>query len=185
MQRVTWSLFTLHFFSSQKYILTSSAGRHFIGKKILIEAMKSLYGEQRKHPKIVMAWTTLLDDECAIPLLKQLTMNAVRLNTAKCSKIIVVQRWMNQNLHSTLPINTSKIQAAIFRTRSLPYGRMKSRSYFWKLLKTIPFAEFVFQSYSIQTYLWLCSSGKWLPEREKSQDLYKSASIQLQRRMSF
>ena len=58
---------------------------------------------------------------------------------------------------------------------------MKSGSYFWKLLKTIPFAELVFQSYSIQTYLWLCSSGKWLPEREKSQDLFKSASIQLSR----
>ena len=48
-----------------------------------------------------------------------------------------------------------------------------------------PFTELVFQSYSIQTYLWLCSLGKWLPEREKSRDLYKSASIQLQRRMSF
>ena len=92
--------------------------------------MKSLCGKRRKHPKTVMAWTTLLDDECSIPLLKQLTMNAVRLNTAKCSKIIVVQRWMNQNLHSTSPIDTSKIQAIIFGTRSLPLGRMKSGATF-------------------------------------------------------
>ena len=62
---------------------------------------------------------------------------------------------------------------------------MQWRSYFWKLLKTIPFAELVFQSYSIQAYLWLCSPSKWLPEHEMSQDLYKSASVQLQRRMSF
>ena len=62
---------------------------------------------------------------------------------------------------------------------------MKSGSHFWKLLKTIRLPELVFQSYSIQIYLWLCSSGKWLPERENSRDLYKSASIQLQRRMSF
>ena len=54
-----------------------------------------------------------------------------------------------------------------------------------KLLKTIPFAEFVFQSDLIQMYLWLCMSDKWLPERKKSQDLYKLPSIQLQRRMSF
>ena len=56
----------------------------------------------------------------------------------------------------------------------------KSGSHFWKLLKTIPFTELVLQSYSIQTYLWLWSSGEWLPEREKPQDLYKSAPIQLQ-----
>ena len=37
-----------------------------------------------------------------------------------------------------------------------------------KLLKTNPFAELVLQSYSIQTYLWLCSSRKRLLEREKS-----------------
>ena len=80
------------FVSSQNYILTPSVERHFIGKKILIEAMKSLCGKRRENPKTVMAWTTLLDDECAIPLLKQLTMNAVRLNTAKCSKVIVLQR---------------------------------------------------------------------------------------------
>ena len=84
--------------------------------------MKFLCGKWRKHPKTVMAWTTLLDDECVIPLLKQLTMNAVRLNTKKCSKVIVLQRWMNQNLHSTLPTNTSKIQAIIFGSRSLPQG---------------------------------------------------------------
>ena len=82
--------------------------------------MKSLCGKQGKHPKTVMAWTTLLDDKCSIPLLKQLTMNAVKLNTAKCSKTIIVQRLMNQNLYSTLLINTSKIQVVIFRTRSLP-----------------------------------------------------------------
>ena len=34
-------------------------------------------------------------------------------------------------------------------------------------------------------YLWLCSPDKWLPECEKSRDLYKSASIKLQRTMSF
>ena len=31
-----------------------------------------------------------LDNECAIPLLKQLSMNAVWLNTAKCSKVIIL-----------------------------------------------------------------------------------------------
>ena len=106
-------------------------------------------------------------DKCSTPLLKQLTMNAVQLNTAKCSKTIVVQRWMNHNLHCTLPMNTSKIVAVIFCIRSLPSG-----SYFWMLLKTIPFTELLLQSYLIQTYLWSCSSGKWLPEHEKSQDLY-------------
>ena len=68
---------------------------------------------------------------------------------------------------------------------SLLLPEATSGSCFWKLLKTIPFAELVFQSYSFQTYLWLCSSAKWLPEREKSWDLYISASIQLQRRKSF
>ena len=62
---------------------------------------------------------------------------------------------------------------------------MKSGNHFWKLLKTTSFAGLVLQSYSIQTYLWLCSSGKWLPERKKFRDLYKLASIQLQPRISF
>ena len=92
---------------------------------------------------------------------------------------------MNQNLHSPLPLNTSKVQATIFGTISLPLGRMKSRSLFWKPLKTFPFAGLVFHSYTSPMYLWLCSSAKWLPERETSRDLYKSISIQLQRRMSF
>ena len=173
------------FVSSQKYILTSSMGRHLIRKTILNEVMKSFCGKRREQPKTLTAWTSFPDDDCFIILLKQLTMNAVRLNTTKHSKAIILRRWINQNRHSTLPINTTKIQAILFGTKSLPYGRMKSGSYLWKLLKAIPFAEFVFQSYSIQMYLWLCSSGKWLPEHEKSQDLYKSASIQLQRRMSF
>ena len=47
----------------------------------------------------------------------------------------------------------------IFGTRSLPWGRMKLGSHFWKLLQTIPFTELMFQSYSIQTYVWLCSSS--------------------------
>ena len=46
---------------------------------------------------------------------------------------------------------------------------MKSGSHYWKLLKTIPFAKLAFQSYSIQTYLWLSRSAKWVLEREKSQ----------------
>ena len=45
---------------------------------------------------------------------------------------------------------------------------MRSGSNYSKLFKTVSFSKFVFQSYSIQTYLWLCSSAKWLPEREKS-----------------
>ena len=57
-----------------------------------------------------------------------------------------------------------------------PLERVKWGRHFWKLVKTIPVAELVIQSYSIQTYLWLCSSGKWLPEHENSGDLYKSAS---------
>ena len=48
---------------------------------------------------------------------------------------------MNHNLDSTLPRNTSKIQAMIFGTRSLPWRTMKSGSYFRELLKTIPLAE--------------------------------------------
>ena len=90
--------------------------------KWLNEIMKPLSGKRRKHPKNVTAWTSLLDDECFIPLLKQLTMNDVRLNAKKYSKAIVPQRWMNQNLHSTLPLikHNSKIQATIFGTRSLP-----------------------------------------------------------------
>ena len=159
-------------------------GQHFIGKTILNGAIKSLCRKQRKHPKFVTAWTSLLDDECFIQLLKQSTMNAVRLNTTKYSKAVILQRRMNQNVHSTLPLNINKIQAIVFGTRSLLQGRMKSESYFWKLLKTISFTELVFQSCSIQTYLWLCSSAKWLPERE-SLDSYKSALIQLRRRMSF
>ena len=69
--------------------------------------------------------------------------------------------------------------------KKTPLEKNKSRIHFWMLLETFPFTELVFQSYSIQTYLWLCSSAKWLPERETSWDLYKSPSIQLQRRMSF
>ena len=68
------------------------SGATFHGEKILIEAMKPLYRMQRKHLKTVMVWSSLLDDECAIPILKQLTMNTVQLNTAKCSKVIVLQR---------------------------------------------------------------------------------------------
>ena len=140
-------------------------------------------GESKQ--RLLRPGASFLDNECFIPLLKQLSMNAVWLTTTKYWKPIILQRWMNRNLHSTLPSNTSKGKAIIFGTRSLLWGRMKPESHFWKLLKTFPFAELVFQSYSIQTYLWLCSSGKWLPERETSWDLYKSASIQLQRRMSF
>ena len=81
--------------------------------------MKSLCGKLKKHPKTIMAWTTLLYDKCVISLFKQLTMNTVRLRTAKCSKVIVLQKWMNPNLHSISLINTSKIQAIIFRTRRL------------------------------------------------------------------
>ena len=51
---------------------------------------------------------------------------------------------------------------------------MKSGSHYWKLLKTIPFAKLAFHSYSIQTALWLCSSAKWLPEREKSRFIQMS-----------
>ena len=36
------------------------------------------------------------------------------------------------------------------------------------LLKAAQNYSVAFQSYSIQTHLWLCSSAKWLPEREKS-----------------
>ena len=130
LQRVTGWLFTLHFFSSQNYILTSKMGLHFIAKNILIEAMKSFCGKRTKHGMTVVVWTILLEDECSIPLLKQLTMNPVLLNTAKCSKITVIKRGINENLHFTLPINSSKIQAVIFRTRSLRLGRMKSGRYF-------------------------------------------------------
>ena len=45
-----------------------------------------------KHPETVTAWTSLLDDECFIPRFKQLTMNAVRLNATKYSKVMVLQR---------------------------------------------------------------------------------------------
>ena len=69
--------------------------------------------------------------------------------------------------------------------RSLSWGRMKSGSQFWKQLKTIPFAKLAFQSYWIKTYLWLCSSAKRLPEHKMSPNLYKSVSIQLQRKISF
>ena len=120
LQRVTWWLFTLHFCFWPEIHPTSAVGRHFIRKTILNETMKSLCGKPREHPKTATASTSLLDDEYFIPLLKQLTMNAVRLNAKKYSKVIILQRWMNQNLHSTLPINTSKIQAIIFGTRSLP-----------------------------------------------------------------
>ena len=95
------------FVSSQKYIPTSLVKRHFIGRTIQNEAMKSLCGKRSQHPKTVTAWTSLLGDERFILLLKQLTMNAVWLNTTKCSKAIIMQSWMNQNLHSTLPLKTS------------------------------------------------------------------------------
>ena len=54
--------------------------------------MKYLHGKRREHPKTLTAWTSLLDDDCFIPLLKQLTMNAILLNTTKYSKAIVLQR---------------------------------------------------------------------------------------------
>ena len=116
--------------------------------------------------------SSLRDAEFFISLLKQLTMNAIRISITKYSKAVVL---MNQNLHSTLPLNTSKIQAIIFEPRSLFLGGMKSRSRSWKLLKTIPFAKLAFKSYSIQTSWWLSRSAKWLPEREKSR--FKQVSI--------
>ena len=106
------------FVLSQKYILTSSVGWRFIQKKKSPDWGNEVFVWKVEKASRLMAWTTLLDNECAIPLLKQLTMNAVQLNTAKCSKVIFLQRWMNQNLHSTSPINTSKIQAIIFGTWS-------------------------------------------------------------------
>ena len=104
---------------SQKYIPASSMGRHFILRTILNEAIKPSSGKRSKRPKSVTASTSLQDNECFIQLLKQLIMNTVRLNTKKYSKAIILHKWMNQNLYSTLPINTSKIQT-IFGRRSLP-----------------------------------------------------------------
>ena len=109
--------------------------------------------------------SSLRDDECFIPLLEQLTINTIRISITKYSKAMIL---MNQNLHSTLPLNTTKIQAIIFETRSLSFGIMKSGSHYWKLLKTIQFGKLAFQSYSIQTYLWLSRSAKWELECEKS-----------------
>ena len=74
------------FVSSQKYIPTTSVRRHVTGRTILNDAMKSLCGKRRDHPKFVTARTNLLDDECFIILLKQLTMNAVRLNSTNIQK---------------------------------------------------------------------------------------------------
>ena len=88
------------FVSSQKYIPRSSVGRHFMGKTILHEAMKFLCGKWRDHPKTVTAWTSLLDDECFIPLLKQLTMNVVRLNTTRAICVMIQSIFQNSTFHS-------------------------------------------------------------------------------------
>ena len=109
--------------------------------------------------------SSVRDAECFIPLLEQLTMSTIRISITKYSKVIFL---MNQNLHSTLPLNTGKIQAKIIGPRSLPYGKRKSGSHYWKLLKTIPFEKLAFQSYSTKTYLWLSRSTKLALEREKS-----------------
>ena len=61
--------------------------------------------------------SSLRDAECFIPLLEQLTMNTIRISIRKYSKAVVLT---NQNLQFTLPLNTSKIQAIIFESRSLP-----------------------------------------------------------------
>ena len=53
-------------------------------------------------------------------------------------------------------------------TKKSPLGKNEVGSHYWKLLKTVPLAKLVFQSYSIQTYLELPRSAKWVPEREKS-----------------
>ena len=90
--------------------------------------------------------SSLRDAKCFISFLELLTMNSIRISITKYSKAIVV---MNQNLHSTLPLSTSKIQAIIYEPWSLYLGRMKSESHYWKLFKTIPLAKLAFQSYSI------------------------------------
>ena len=131
------------------------------GNKIL--EWKAEKGSKDCQPK-----TSLRDPECFTPLLEQLTMKAIRISATEYSKAIVLHRRMNQNQHSTLPWSTNKIKAIIFEPISLPWRRMKSGSHYWKLLKTIPSAKLAFQSYTIQTYLWFCSSAKWLPERENS-----------------
>ena len=102
------------------------------------------------------------------------TKNAVQLSTMKYSEAIILQKWMNQNLNSTLPINTGKIQAIMLGKKS-PSGKNEVRKL---VLKAV-------QSYSIQTCLWLCSSVKWLAEHEKPQDLCKPTSVTLKWRMSF
>ena len=75
-------------FTRQEKIPMPSLDRHFIGKTILKKAMKSLCGKGRKdQPR-----TSLRNGESFIPLLKPLTMNAIRVNTTKYSKAIVLQR---------------------------------------------------------------------------------------------
>ena len=116
--------------------------------------------------------SSLRNAESFFPLLEQLAMNTIRISITKYSKAIVL---MNQNVHSTFPLNSIKIQRIIFEPRNLSLGRIKSVSQYWKLLKTIPFPKLAFYSYSIQMYLWMSRSVKWVLERQKS--LYIQISI--------
>ena len=82
-----------------------------------------LVWKAEKGPEDCQSRTSLRDAECFIPLLEQLTMNAIRISTTKYSKAIVLQRWMNQNLYSTLPLNTSKMQEINIWTKKFPSGK--------------------------------------------------------------
>ena len=140
---------------------------------ILRKAIRSMSGKRWKDPKTVSPGQVFgtLSVLSYISPANNWPYTQSGLSTIKYSKTIVLW-WMIQNLHSTLPLNTSKIQVIIFAPRSLHWGRTKSGSHYWKLLKTIPFAKLAFQSYTIQAYLWLCSSFKWLPERKKSRFIH-------------
>ena len=81
-----------------------------VGFKLSWEVLKALRGSEDSQ-----LWSSLREAECFIPLLEQLTINAIRISITKYSKAIVL---MNQNLHSTLLLNTSKTQA-IIEPRSL------------------------------------------------------------------
>ena len=91
---------------------------------------------------------------------------------------------MNQNLHSTLPLNTSKIKATIFEPRGLPQGRTNMGT-------TIKGSSKLFRSRSLHfkatRFRRACECVAKLSDYQnvKSFDSYISPSIQVQRRMSF
>ena len=112
--------------------------------------------------------TSLRDAKCFIPFLGQLTMNA---KPGKYYKIFKNHRPIEMNESKSLfyfAIKHQQNPGDNIWTKKFPLGKNEVRKPPLKAAQNYSVPKLAFQSYSIQTHLWLCSSAKWLPKRDKS-----------------